>query len=776
MKRKLNKKALALLMSFCCCLQLIAQEMSYYRQVEGLKGVALKNALHDLIQPNQVLSYGGKGEGYTWEGFYLADQTEEGYVRDRYSNELRRFNNNLTAVSNMNIEHVWANSWWGHVVNNAYCDLFNLFPSDANANVRKSNNPIGVVDGNVAWENGVIKVGKSSSCNPDNQITAWEPADEWKGDFARVYFYMATCYHHMHDLWCTAEGLLTVNPESDLLLQPWVSELMLDWANEDPVDEIEEERNRTVHGIQGNRNPFIDYPTLSNYIWGDSTSHAFYIDRESALVELFVPKAETELNFGLQSVRKGFETNLVVRGRNFTEDVLISVDNPAFELGATTATPDQVTDGFSLPLRISPQNPGSYSAVLTISGSGYEQSNLLRIDFVDGIPAYEATDIVCTVYNRRFTANWMNYEPGAEYTLEVYTKDERGTHADFATYTTTDTTYQVKSVKANTTYYYTVSIIRDGELVAGSNEVRVEMPETKPVFSVTPMEISFTTVPGKDSEPKLVSVTAMAVQENVTYVSVEEPFQISTDGEEWSENLILAGSSPTFFVRLAAQEAEGEYEGEMILTTAGVEEKIVTLTACVDGQKSFFEDFENGTKGAYATASVDCNASKWIFNNALLAADDNRNGGKSVRMKGEGCLEMESDKTTGCDSLWFWAGLYNKDKGVRLRVSYSLDGGASWTPVGQDIIAGTWKRYGFEVKMEGNIRLKFENLATGSKRINIDDVQMSDYKRSTLIRDMLAEEDPDRVVRVFTPGGVLVRKAPRSEALKGLRHGTYILK
>ena len=138
-------------MALCCALQLTAQGMSYYRKVEGLKGTALKNALHDLIQPNQLLNYGGKGEGYTWAGFYLSDQMEDGYVRDRYSNELRQFNNEMTAVNDMNIEHIWANSWWGHVVNNAYCDLFNLFPSDAEANRHKSNNPIGVVDGRVVW-------------------------------------------------------------------------------------------------------------------------------------------------------------------------------------------------------------------------------------------------------------------------------------------------------------------------------------------------------------------------------------------------------------------------------------------------------------------------------------------------------------------------------------------------------------------------------------------------------------------------------------------------
>ena len=99
----------------------------YYRPVEGLKKSELKTALHELIQPESVLDYGGKGEGYTWSGFVVTDRMPDGTVRDRYSNVVRGFNG-LNAVEGMNIEHSFANSWWGHTVNNAYCDLFNLFP------------------------------------------------------------------------------------------------------------------------------------------------------------------------------------------------------------------------------------------------------------------------------------------------------------------------------------------------------------------------------------------------------------------------------------------------------------------------------------------------------------------------------------------------------------------------------------------------------------------------------------------------------------------------
>ena len=34
-------------------------------------------------------------------------------------------------------------------------------------------------------------------------------------------------------------------------------------------------RNNAVYKIQGNRNPFIDFPTLPDYIWGDSVNYAF---------------------------------------------------------------------------------------------------------------------------------------------------------------------------------------------------------------------------------------------------------------------------------------------------------------------------------------------------------------------------------------------------------------------------------------------------------------------------------------------------------------------
>ena len=82
------------------------------------------------------------------------------------------------------------------------------------------------------------------------------------------------------------------------------------------MDDVERERNEAVSGIQGNRNPFVDYPQLASYIWGDSTDYAFYIDRTSTNPELFVPGEGETVDFGLQALSKGLEGRLTIRGRN----------------------------------------------------------------------------------------------------------------------------------------------------------------------------------------------------------------------------------------------------------------------------------------------------------------------------------------------------------------------------------------------------------------------------------------------------------------------------
>lgn len=251
--------------------------LSYYASANGQKKEKLKAALHRTIQAQRVLSY-GSGEGSTWSGFYQTDRLPDGEVRDRYSNDHRYFasgasTQKASAVSGMNIEHSFPKSWWGGTTNNAYKDLFNLMPCESTINSAKSNYAMGIVT-QVAKENGCTKVGKGTTRGGTTK-NLWEPADRWKGDFARAYMYMATTYS---DFTWTSNGLDMLEQNEWPTLQQWAYTLLVKWNREDPVDAIEVARNEAVYKIQGNRNPFVDFPNLAEYVWGDSTARAFDVN------------------------------------------------------------------------------------------------------------------------------------------------------------------------------------------------------------------------------------------------------------------------------------------------------------------------------------------------------------------------------------------------------------------------------------------------------------------------------------------------------------------
>ena len=47
------------------------------------------------------------------------------------------------------------------------------------------------------------------------------------------------------------------------VLKPWLRDTLLQWAQEFPVDFVEQLRNTRVCGLQKTRNPFVDFPALT---------------------------------------------------------------------------------------------------------------------------------------------------------------------------------------------------------------------------------------------------------------------------------------------------------------------------------------------------------------------------------------------------------------------------------------------------------------------------------------------------------------------------------
>ena len=246
----------------------------YASSLQGLKKEQLKAALHKLMDKKKVLKYGGRGPGYTWHGFWYTDrdpQTNECY--NRYSDKKFYFESTNTgrAIGGMNIEHSFPKSWWGGHKNDAWCDLYNLYPSDSKANSSKSNYVMGVVV-NVK-ENageGYDKVGTGYA--DGKLVNMWEPGDRFKGEFSRSYMYMATTYQNLS---FTSEGAKQLQTGAYPTLRKWSSDLFRQWSKNDRVDEMEIKRNEAVYKIQNNRNLFIDYPNLAEYVWGDSMDVEF---------------------------------------------------------------------------------------------------------------------------------------------------------------------------------------------------------------------------------------------------------------------------------------------------------------------------------------------------------------------------------------------------------------------------------------------------------------------------------------------------------------------
>lgn len=239
----------------------------YYKYAQHTSDSTLKNHLGYIICCGKRYRY-GSGSHKSWDAFFYTDRdTLNNEVLDMYSNEHRFFNpeNPTASVSGFDIEHMLPKSWWGGDVNPAYCDIFHLVPGDASANRSKSNHAPGI-PADSSFYNGSFVTGRDTI---HGLTRVFCPADEYKGDFARAYFYIATCYGDSLKWVEKGEPAQAMTNEGWQEFQPWLRDLLLAWHRLDPVSDKEKNRAIEVNKIQGNRNPFIDYPDLAEYIWGD---------------------------------------------------------------------------------------------------------------------------------------------------------------------------------------------------------------------------------------------------------------------------------------------------------------------------------------------------------------------------------------------------------------------------------------------------------------------------------------------------------------------------
>lgn len=249
----------------------------YYNSAFGKNGAVLKTALHNIIKGHTVGTYAD-----LWTDYFTTDNKGGNILWDIYSDipggtAPYTFTLGIDQCGSAgynsegdcyNREHVWPSTYFGDGPP-MYTDIQQIYPTDGWVNNKHGNLPYGKVNTSTWVSQNGCKLGTSTTYS-GSSLDVFEPIDSFKGDIARVYFYMSTRYESEDAGWSNWEMA------NGAVLTPEAITLLLSWHHLDPVSQKEISRNNAAFAIQGNRNPFIDYPQFADCIWGsaDCTSLA----------------------------------------------------------------------------------------------------------------------------------------------------------------------------------------------------------------------------------------------------------------------------------------------------------------------------------------------------------------------------------------------------------------------------------------------------------------------------------------------------------------------
>ena len=699
----------------------------YYASAEGKSGAALLKALESIVGEHTNVGYNG-----LWNLYKKSDVTADGYIWDMYSTAKftpgKQQCGSYSAVGDCyNREHSFPKSWFNDA-SPMVSDAFHIVPTDGKVNGQRSNWPYGeCANGTTLSSSGSVralgKLGKSTF--PGYSGTVFEPDDQYKGDFARNYFYMAAAYNSRIGSWHS--DMLAGN--SYPAFSSWAINLLLKWSRQDPVSQKEIDRNNAVYAAQHNRNPFIDHPELVEYIWGNSVGQGWTPGgaQKPVLVE---PVSGTTLDLGLTATGKAAKARLAVKGSQLTQPLTVTVAGSGFAASASTITAAQANAGTEIEISYTSATPVANAAgTLTLASSEASATVALKASATSGIPALEATGVT----TESFVARWIDVDAdGTNYTLAVNrTADGRAVSGYPLQVSAAAQQHTVDGLEAGTAYTYQLSAA-DGRK---SNAVSVTTIAPTPILAFTQPEGGFnlSCTTGSESPVIEAGVYTEHVSEPVI-LTVDGNFELSLNKADWSKRLTLDADGENFYLRIADTKTEGKFAGTLALGTEHIDGEEADVNATVGAPQSFFEDFENIGTGGYWTGLKEGSACRWNFENAGVWGDGNDHpiDTRCVRMgkSGSSSIAMADDKATGAGTVSFKAAAYGSDSNAEVELSYSTDAGANWTTLSTFTIGradgGNLNSYSCATGgITGNVRFKWTR--TSGKRVNIDNVAITDY-------------------------------------------------
>lgn len=238
----------------------------------GLQDEALLAAIHDdLAASHIVMTYGeARDEMYAIGGIDDHDGRVEGVYTGRTvvtdgtrvpSTDCRLIDGTPDPCA-FNTEHTWPRSklhlYLGDgtaIYNTAEADIHHIFPSEQRINGARGSMDFGDTDCDDSSSCTVndqsligLRVGAvgDSPCFDTDPGCVMDVRPLRFGDVARAQFYMAARY--------------------DMPIDPLVEDTLRIWHGLDPPDDRERARNTAIEAVQGNRNPFVDNPSLVDRI------------------------------------------------------------------------------------------------------------------------------------------------------------------------------------------------------------------------------------------------------------------------------------------------------------------------------------------------------------------------------------------------------------------------------------------------------------------------------------------------------------------------------
>lgn len=399
---------------------------------------------------------------------------------------------------------------------------------------------------------------------------------------------------------------------------------------------------------------------------------------------------------------------------------------------------------------------------------------------VSGFPDWTDTNVAGTTYLQLLVADAntvspaMNFDNYTNETLDFKARTYGGTNTveneitvsistnNGSTWTVLGTRLPASSTLTNMEQFdlsaYSGSQVRIKFSVAGTNDsigagiddinIRGIATAPIPLLAVVPETLSGFTYEensGPSAEQSFtVSGTDLDGNVSITAPASYEISLSSGSGFTTALNVNHSGGTvaeTTIYVRLIAGLSVSNYNNETVSITAGTAvPKSVTLNGNVTAEPyegGYLVNFDGPTenKGGYASGTINLSGLDWDMTEALTGnlANDFFNGIRSARFSGKATssMTMLADKTGGLGTLSFQYRRYGTDGQVAWKVEYSTDAGSTWTQAGSAFTATADVQTFTEVlNIAGNVRIKFslvEDTGTSNKRMNIDDILLTDY-------------------------------------------------